>query len=458
MTEIATRPIGHLTVSPDQTAWTDEQALVLKQAGVDNDVTHAELTGFLHLTQRTGLDPFSRQIYLIGRYDSRSGRKVFSPQTGIDGYRIVAQRTAERTGTPLSYDDSLWCGEDGAWHDVWLSKEPPRAAKVTVYRGASKFSAVATYDEYVQTKKGGEPTNMWARMPAVMLAKCAESLALRKAFPHDLAGVYTTEEMMQADNPARAEVQRPAQRHQSPIDDDQWQTPAPQPDAKAAPAEVEYADVAEDQTPPEATQQQLEMIAGGLKAVRGVTEYDAILTAVSQIVEREIGRPDELTAEEADLVLTTLRDEQKAKATQQRQQSETAMAPDVKPKYASGAQLTALKDALAEQKGIAERTAILAWCAGKVERQLGALKDLYADEADRLIGELTPAGAENAPLIERLTTAMRASPTSDELADVSELMWTEHEAGNLTQADVSKLQDISLTRESEIIATGKAAA
>lgn len=451
MTEIATRPAGHLTVSADQTTWTEEQALVLKQAGVDNDVTHAELTGFLHLTQRTGLDPFSRQIYLIGRWDTRAGRKVFSPQTGIDGYRIVAQRTAERTGTPLSYDDSLWCGEDGDWHDVWLSKEAPRAAKVTVYRGASKFSAVATYDEYVQTKKGGEPTSMWARMPAVMLAKCAESLALRKAFPHDLAGVYTTEEMMQADNPARtgAEVQRPAQRHAGPVDDE-WNATPPR-------VMVQQQD-ADAETPQDATAQQLESIGNGLRAVRGITDPAAMLAAVSQILDRELTAPDQLTADEAELVVTTLRDEHRAQAKQERQQAEAQMSEDVKPKYASGAQLTALRQTLAGDLGIDSHTAQLAWCAAEADRQLAGLKDLTAAEADRLLAGLVGPPADDMPLVDRLTAAMRASVSSDELADVSERMWTELEAGNLTQAEVSKLQDISLARENEIATTGKAAA
>ncbi|MCG0066530.1 phage recombination protein Bet [Streptomyces tricolor] len=195
---------GALAIRPDQTQWTEQQAVVLRQSGIGDTVTRAELDGFLHLCQRTGLDPFSRQIYLIGRWDKRAGREVYTPQTGIDGYRVVARRAAAKSRGSYGYEDTLWCDASGQWRDVWLAEEPPAAAKVTVLRDGLRFSAVALYREYVQTNRDGKPIGLWAKMPAGQLGKCAEALALRKAFPHDLAGVYTAEEMAQADNPAPA--------------------------------------------------------------------------------------------------------------------------------------------------------------------------------------------------------------------------------------------------------------
>ncbi|AKZ60794.1 hypothetical protein SAM23877_p085 (plasmid) [Streptomyces ambofaciens ATCC 23877] len=195
-----TKTGGALAIRPDQTNWTPEQAAVLRQSGIKDQVTAAELSGFLHLCQRTGLDPFSRQIYLIGRFSKKDGREVYTPQTGIDGYRVIAQRVTAQTGGTYGYEDTVWCDPSGRWRDVWLADEPPAAAKVTVVRNGQRFSAVATFREYVQTFPDGNPKGLWAKMPAGQIAKCAEALALRKAFPHDLAGVYTAEEMAQADN------------------------------------------------------------------------------------------------------------------------------------------------------------------------------------------------------------------------------------------------------------------
>jgi phage recombination protein Bet len=199
---------GALAIRPDQTVWTKEQAAVLRQSGIKDQVTPAELSGFLHLCQRTGLDPFSRQIYLIGRFSKKDGRDVYTPQTGIDGYRVIAQRVTAQTSGSYGYEDTVWCDASGRWRDVWLAEEPPAAAKVTVIRNGQRFSAVATFREYVQTFPDGNPKGLWAKMPAGQIAKCAEALALRKAFPHDLAGVYTAEEMEQADNSAQVVAPR----------------------------------------------------------------------------------------------------------------------------------------------------------------------------------------------------------------------------------------------------------
>jgi phage recombination protein Bet len=220
-----TKGAGALAIRPDQTTWTEQQGAVLRQSGIDNQVAAEELSAFLHLCQRTRLDPFSRQIYLIGRFDGRQQRKVYTPQTSIDGYRVIAHRAAAEAGHALGYDDTLWCAKDGRWQDVWLSDAPPAAAKVTVIRNGMRFSAVARYSEYVQTKKNGEPSGLWGKMPATMTAKCAEALALRMAFPHDLAGVYTAEEMAQADNPAAGERHL---RKVQPGEGDPWATPTSQ--------------------------------------------------------------------------------------------------------------------------------------------------------------------------------------------------------------------------------------
>ena len=221
---------GALAIRPDQTAWTEQQGAVLRQSGIDNQVAAEELSAFLHLCQRTRLDPFSRQIYLIGRWDNRQQRKVYTPQTSIDGYRVIAHRAAAEAGQSLGYEDTLWCDKSGQWRDVWLADAPPAAAKVTVIRNGMRFSAVARYSEYVQTKKGGEPSGLWGKMPATMTAKCAEALALRMAFPHDLAGVYTAEEMAQADNPSAEDRHL---RTVQPGERDPWATPAAQPQTAA---------------------------------------------------------------------------------------------------------------------------------------------------------------------------------------------------------------------------------
>jgi phage recombination protein Bet len=189
-----------LAVTDGQDWWDERQLAALTQIGVAN-ASKGDLALFLSYAQKTGLDPFSRQIYMI----ERGGR--WGIQASIDGLRIVAQRSGQYAGQAGPF----WCGPDGQWVDVWLSDAAPAAAKVGVYRAgfSEPLWATALWKEY------GAGSQIWKKMPALMLAKCAEALALRKAFPQDLSGIYTADEMAQADDkpepkpaPARLVVER----------------------------------------------------------------------------------------------------------------------------------------------------------------------------------------------------------------------------------------------------------
>lgn len=189
--------MNELTVTnKNQIQFSDDQVSVIKNQ-IAVGATDLELKSFIWQCQRTGLDPFARQIYFI-----KSGGKV-QIQTSIDGFRLIAERSDKYEGqTP-----ALWCGPDGEWKDVWLSKDFPFAAKVGVMKKGFKepLYAVARWDEYFS-----QPGFMHKKMPSLMLAKVAESLALRKAFPNEMSGLYTQEEMAQAEPPKAVYADQPS--------------------------------------------------------------------------------------------------------------------------------------------------------------------------------------------------------------------------------------------------------
>lgn len=177
--------------------FTRDQVQLLKDT-VCRGATDDEFRLFLEVCKSKKLDPFAKQIHAVKRWDSGLRREVMSFQIGIDGFRALA----ERSGRYAGQDAPVWCGLDGEWKDVWLAQQPPVAAKMSVYKTGFQgpVTRIALYREYVQTTKDGGANSMWAKMPANQLAKCAEALALRAAFPEELSGVYTPDEMGQSEN------------------------------------------------------------------------------------------------------------------------------------------------------------------------------------------------------------------------------------------------------------------
>jgi phage recombination protein Bet len=166
----------------------EEQIELIKQQ-IAPEATDNELKLFLYQAQRTGLDPLTRQIYCIHRnvktteFGKDVWKKKMTIQTSIDGFRVIAERSGEYAGQ----DEPIYTEENGKLI----------SCKITVYkfRGDVRYPAsvgVAYLSEYAQT------TTIWNKMPRIMLAKVAEALALRKAFPQDLSGLYTSDEIADA--------------------------------------------------------------------------------------------------------------------------------------------------------------------------------------------------------------------------------------------------------------------
>jgi phage recombination protein Bet len=215
-----TRVVEGMTFTPDQ--------VQLIKATIAKNATDDELDLFLYTCRRLRLDPFARQIYFMKRNSSgdedSNSNDAGRAQVSIDGFRLVAERTGEYQGqTPpewarVTHTDH---GPVIDWFPVWPFDTSPHSARIGVYRKGFRepMYAVARFEAYKVTKRTGALNRMWSKMGPEQLAKCAEALALRKAFPQELSGVYTPGGMGQAENdddesstPRRAPSRAPARQ------------------------------------------------------------------------------------------------------------------------------------------------------------------------------------------------------------------------------------------------------
>lgn len=147
-----------------------------------NQLSDTQIRMFLSICKEKKLDPRMRQICATPRYNKATNRVECIIITQIDGFRMIAEKTgryAPGRPTDYRYDNNgnlvyaisyvKKMTEDGTWHEI----------------GETAYLA-----EYAD--KNGF---MWRKMPHVMLAKCAEARALRRAFPGDLSGLYSNEEI-----------------------------------------------------------------------------------------------------------------------------------------------------------------------------------------------------------------------------------------------------------------------
>jgi hypothetical protein len=196
-----TKEIVLVPQSANPQMWSLEQSALMEFAGLVKTVNGAKqyapvsvAQAFIQAVQRSGLDPFARQIYA-----AEIGGK-WTILGAIDGFRAVAAASREYEGrTPIQYT------ADGIqWTDTWLSADPPAAARVGVKRKG--------YDDYAFTvvtwKEFGRTTGQWRSQPAHMLGIRVLSHALRDAFPQLLGGIYTPEDF---DHQADAIVIEPSE-------------------------------------------------------------------------------------------------------------------------------------------------------------------------------------------------------------------------------------------------------
>ena len=155
--------------------------------------------------QAKGRDPFKRCVHIVPMWNSTLRQMVETVWPGIADHRITAARTGEYAGAdPTAFGDweeREFSGTDHQNKEHRVRMKFPAWAQMTLYRIVKgvrvPFPGPRCYftEYYSSIGDTGVPNTRWQRSPAQMLEKCAEAAALRKAFPEELGGEPTAEEM-----------------------------------------------------------------------------------------------------------------------------------------------------------------------------------------------------------------------------------------------------------------------
>jgi hypothetical protein len=275
--------------------WTPAQLDTLRKTYL-RGVPDAELALFAQVCGHLGLSPFRDEITIVPR--RVRGETVWRHQVQVQGRRLLAVRTGELRG--ITWE---WCGPHAPdadsplrWVDVWLEDEPPHAARCTVERERllddgtlSRWQVTGTWPwrrtRSFWTMRDGERVGPWADMPDHMLAKVAESKALRAAFPDvitaEVAGEWDDtdpEYVAPSGGTVAAEV---------------GNTPSPPPPSPEP--EPEYMTKGQGDT------------IGQLLSALGLTERAEVRAYVTTILGHEVTNVKRITRAEADRIIERAR-------------------------------------------------------------------------------------------------------------------------------------------------------
>ena len=177
------------------TTWNEKQIALIRKT-VAKDCDPHEFDQFIHICRAVRLDPLRRQIFCFIFHKQDPSKRQMTIVTSIGGYRSIAERTGAYR--PDEQAPRYTMGDKSATNPLGIER-----CEVTVYKHShgAWFPVVgeAWWDEYVPLnyeKTGIDHKKQgWLKMPRIMIAKCAEANALRKAWPDDFAMLYAEEEM-----------------------------------------------------------------------------------------------------------------------------------------------------------------------------------------------------------------------------------------------------------------------